>query len=142
MDAQIMKQTCMAAIECFNDPQRRAAYFEILYDDDVVLHGYTPGPLQTKPAARAFYEQIFEAFPDAHVLTDAMHIDGDYLTCRFRFAGTHVGDFLAVPGTGKSFEIPGITVLRFGDSRCVERWSVADFLGLLTQVGALAAVSG
>ncbi len=138
MDAQTIKQTGLAAIECFNDPQRRARYFEILYDDDVVLHGYTPEPLEGKPAARAFYDQIFAAFPDAHVTTDAMHVDGDHLTWRYRFAGTHVGDFLGVPGTGRTFEIPGITVLRFGATRCVERWSVADFLGLLAQVGAVA----
>lgn len=65
-----------------------------------------------------------------------MYVEGDHLTWRFRFSGTHAGDFLGVPGTGKAFEIPGITVLQFGVTRCVQRWSVTDFLGLLTQVGA------
>jgi steroid delta-isomerase-like uncharacterized protein len=138
MDAQGMKQTGLAAIECFNDPTRRAEYFEVLYDQDVVLHGNTPDPLVGRSAVRAFYDQIWAAFPDARVSTEAMYVDADHLSWRFRFSGTHVGDFLGVPGTGKTFEIPGITVLRFGDTRCVERWSVADFLGLLVQVGALA----
>lgn len=136
MDSATMKQTGLDAIECFNDPQRRDEYFERLYDDAVVLHGYSPDPLVGMPAVRAFYDQIFSAFPDAHVTTDAMHTDGSFLTWRFRFAGTHTGEFLGVPGTGKTFEIPGITVLQFGDTRCVQRWSVADFLGLLMQVGA------
>lgn len=36
-----IKRTGLAAIECFNDPARRDHYFETLYDDDVVLYGYT-----------------------------------------------------------------------------------------------------
>jgi hypothetical protein len=142
MDAETMKKTGLAAIEYFNDPAGRAAYFDTLYEDDVVLHGYTPEPLGPKPAVIAFYDQIFAAFPDAHVFTDAMHVDGDVLTWRFRFAGTHEGEFLGVPGTGRPFEVPGITVLRFGASRCVERWSVTDFLGILVQVGAFGVVTG
>ncbi len=71
-----------------------------------------------------------------------MHVDGDTLTWRFRFAGTHEGTFLGVPGTGGRFEVPGITVLRFGASRCVERWSVTDFLGILMQVGAFGVAAG
>lgn len=136
MDAHTMKQTGLAAIECFNDPPRRADYFEILYDDDVILYGATPEPLESKAAVKAFYEQLFAAFPDARVSTDAMHVDGDYLTWRFRFTATHVGDFLGLPGAGKTFEIPGITVLRFGTTRCIERWTVADFLSMIFQVGA------
>jgi hypothetical protein len=34
-------------------------------------------------------------------------------------------------------EIDGITVLHFRDSRCIERWSSADFLSLLVQIGAM-----
>jgi predicted ester cyclase len=137
VDAQTMKRTGLTAIECFNDPARRAEYFDVLYDDAVALHGYTPEPLVGKPAVRAFYDQIWAAFPDAQVATDAMYVDGDHLTWRFRFGGTHAGDFLGVPGTGRSVEIDGITVLRFGSGRCVERWSVSDFLALLVQIGAL-----
>jgi predicted ester cyclase len=142
MDAQQMKETGLKAIEFFNDPTRRAEYFETLYDDDVVLHGYTPTPLTPKSAVVEFYRQIFVAFPDAHVHTDALLTDGDHLIWRFRFAGTHQGDFLGVPATGKPFEVPGMTILRFGASRCVERWSVTDFLGILAQVGALPTPEG
>ena len=135
-----MREIGLTAIAAFNDPQRRADYFDILYDDDIVLHGYTPQPIVGKAAVRGFYDQMFDAFPDAHVATEAMYVAGDHLRWRFRFAGTHRGDFLGVPGTGATFDIPGITVLRFGEARCVERWSVADFLGLLMQVGARVAV--
>lgn len=137
MTPEEMRGTGMRAIACFNDPARRDRYFEELYDDDVVLHGYTPEPIVGKPAVKAFYAPLFEAFPDCSVATEAMLVEGDQLAWRFRFSGTHEGGFQGVPPTGRRFDIPGITILRFGDRRCLERWSVADFLGLMIQIGAI-----
>lgn len=31
----------------------------------------------------------------------------------------------------------GITILRFEGGKCVERWSQADFLGLMRQLGVI-----
>ena len=42
-----------------------------------------------------------------------------------------------IPATGKRVSIAGITILRFGGGKVVERWSQSDFLGLLQQLGAL-----
>ena len=39
--------------------------------------------------------------------------------------------------TGVTIALPGITVLRFVGERCVERWSCADMLGVLVQIGAV-----
>lgn len=60
--------------------------------------------------------------------------------CRFVVTGKHTGPFQGMPPTGKEFTLPGITILRFSGERCVERWSQADFLGLLQQLGALPAL--
>ena len=53
--------------------------------------------------------------------------------------GIHNGPFLGVPAAGKSCALNGITILRFepGDRTVVERFSSADMLGLLVQMGAL-----
>ncbi len=139
MTPDAIRQTARDAIAAFNDPARRDEYFATLYDDDVVLHGYTPAPLAGRPAVRAFYDAIFAAFPDCRVDTRDLFVEGDHLTWRFGFSGTHEGDFMGVPASGRPFDIDGITILRFGDRRCVERWSVADFLTLMMQIGALPA---
>ena len=136
MTADEIKQTTAEAIRCFNDPSRRDAYFETLYEDDVLLHGYTAEPLTPKTVVKGFYQAFFEAFPDCRVDTEAMYVEGDVLTLRFRFSGTHQGVFRGIPPSGRRFSIAGITILRFGARRCVERWSVADFLGMMTQIGA------
>src|SRR5437763_17057692 len=54
-------------------------------------------------------------------------------------ATTHRGAFMGVPATGKRIEFGGITILQFRSGRCVERWSQADFLGVLQQLGAIPA---
>jgi hypothetical protein len=42
---------------------------------------------------------------------------------------------MGVPATGRDIALPGITILRFEGDRTVERFSQADMLGLLVQIG-------
>ena len=51
--------------------------------------------------------------------------------------GVHKGAFLGVPVTGKPYVLPGITIMRFGGNTVIERWSNADMLGVLVQIGAV-----
>jgi hypothetical protein len=44
---------------------------------------------------------------------------------------------MGVPATGRDIALPGITILRFEGDRTVERFSQADMLGLLVQIGAV-----
>lgn len=109
-----------------------------LYDDDIRLHGYTPEPMD-KAATRSFYEGIHVAFPGCRLAAEEVFADGDRLVCRFTLTGRHDGPFLGVPATGTDITLPGITILHFRDGRVVERWSAADMLGVLVQVGAVPA---
>ena len=106
-----------------------------LYTEDAVLYGYGLEP--GRAPLRQFYEGFLAAFPDTHIAIDDLLAAGDKVACRYRFSGTHRGDFMGVPATGRSVEIAGITVLRFVGGRCAERWAQADFLGLLQQLGAV-----
>lgn len=139
MDRHAMREVAERAIAAFNDPARREEYFTTLYDDDVVLHGYAPVPLEGRDAVRAFYQPILDAFPDCRVTIEQALAEGDRLALGYRFAGTHQADFQGVPATGRPFDIGGMTILRFGGRRCVERWAVADFLSLMIQIGAIPA---
>jgi predicted ester cyclase len=53
--------------------------------------------------------------------------------------GRHVAGSWGVPATGRVIALPGITILRFEGDRTVERFSQADMLGLLVQIGAVPA---
>lgn len=107
-----------------------------LYDDGVTLHGYAPEPMD-KVAVRGFYEQIFAGLPGSQIELLDTFGSGDRIVTRFVQRGRHGGELLGVPATGRDVEVNGITILRFRDGRVVERWAVADMLGVLVQVGAV-----
>jgi predicted ester cyclase len=65
--------------------------------------------------------------------------DGDVCAIRFTMTGRHVQEFMGVPATGTPIILPGITILHFRGDRVIERFSQADMLGLLVQVGAVPA---
>jgi predicted ester cyclase len=109
-----------------------------LYRDDIRLHGYAPEPMG-KAEARGFYEATFAAFGSPQLDFHEVLWGGDACTVRFTMSGTHVGDLLGVPATGTEVAMPGITILHFEGDQVVERFSQADMLGFLIQVGALPA---
>ena len=109
-----------------------------LYGEGIRLHGYTPEPM-TKAAVESFYRSIFAAFGSPQLAFDEMLESGDSVTIRFTMTGTHVGEFMRVPPTGRAIALRGITILRFEGDTVIERWSSADMLGLLVQIGALPA---
>ena len=53
----------------------------------------------------------------------------------------HVDEFMGVPASGTAIALPGITILHFRGDRVIERFSQADMLGLLIQVGAVPALA-
>ena len=114
-----------------------AGYLQ-LYDPDVRLHGYS-GVEPGLDNVRRFYEGFWAAFPDSRLIFEDLFPYEDRVACRFVVRATHRGELMGVPATGKEIALPGITILRFAGERCVERWSQADFLGLLQQIGAIPA---
>lgn len=112
-----------------------------MYDETVQLHGYSPAPMD-KATVTGFYQGIWAAFaaggkPNPELEFHEVLEQGDLYCCRFTMSGIHQGEFLGVPATGRGYALAGMTILRFGPAgTLVERWSVADFLGLLMQLGA------
>ena len=61
--------------------------------------------------------------------------EGDKVVVRWTNSGSHVGNFLGIPPTGKNFTIAGIDIYRMKDDRMAEHWHVIDQLALLHQLG-------
>lgn len=106
-----------------------------LYRDDIRLYGYSPVPMG-RGEVEAFYRGIFAAFGSPQLVFHDVIEAGTSVTIRFTMTGTHVGEFMGVPATGRAIALPGLTILRFDGSAVGERWSCADMLGLLAQLGA------
>lgn len=114
-----------------------------LYDSTIKLHGYAPEPFD-KAAVTGFYQMIWSSLstpgrPNPQLDFYEILADQNLYCCRFAMSGTHSGAFMGVAATGRTYTLPGITIMRFGADRktVVERWSSADMLGLLVQLGAM-----
>jgi predicted ester cyclase len=112
-----------------------------VYDDGVRLHGYAPEPMD-KTGVRDFYSMILRAFPGSQLTLDEELVDGERVALRFTQRGVHEGEFMGLAATGRAFALTGQTVLHFAHGRVIERWSTADMLGLLGQLGAMPAPPG
>jgi steroid delta-isomerase-like uncharacterized protein len=80
-------------------------------------------------------------FPDIHFDVEDMIAEGDKVVSRYTVTGTHQGEFMGIPATGKPVKITTIWIHRLADGRIVEGrdWGEWDRLSLLEQLGALSA---
>ena len=134
MSTEDNKAILQRAMDNFTKGNRDA--YLALYDANCVLHGYGLAGIES---IKQFYHGFWTAFPDAHLTSEDMIAEGDKVACRFVLHATHQGEFMGVPATGKRVTFTGTTILRFAGGKCVERWSNADFLGLMQQLGAIPA---
>jgi predicted ester cyclase len=68
------------------------------------------------------------------VSTDDVVVSGDRVAVRWTAIGTHQGDQLGVPATGKQVRLTGIDILRIEDGRLVERWGETNGLEMMQQI--------
>ena len=81
-------------------------------------------------------EMMYAAFPDGkHTIDETLEI-GDRVVLRGSWAGTHTGDFMGMPPTGKEITITFMNFDRFADGKLVEHRAEVDMFGLMQQLGA------
>lgn len=95
--------------------------------------GLPPGPAGVKVIATMFRS----AFPDYQMVLEEVLAENDRVVGRFKQSGTHLGDFMGIPPSGKRMEITEIGILRVSNGQVVESWYEADMLSLMRQIGAV-----
>ena len=105
--------------------------------DEFVEHDETPGLEPSKEEVKQLFRMYRAAFPDLRMEAEDVLVSGDKVVARVRVTGTHQGEFMGMPATGKSADVRLIDIIRFGeDGLARERWGLFDALGLMQQLGA------
>ena len=107
---------------------------------DFVNHGAgLPPELATGPeGAKRFAQAIRAGFGDeVNISHEDVIVHGDRVVIRWTAWGTHKGDLLGVPATGKQLKITGIDIFRVKDGKLAELWQNWDQLQMLQQAGAV-----
>ncbi|HEX9341629.1 MAG TPA: ester cyclase [Thermoplasmata archaeon] len=103
--------------------------------ENFVDHNPPPGATPGREGSKQTFQMIRAAFPDGLTTIDDIIAEGDKVVVRATMTGTHQGDFMGIPATGKPVKITGIDVMRFEQGQAVERWGEWDTAGLMQQLG-------
>jgi len=110
--------------------------FGDLLADDFVEHEETPGLAPTKDGVKAFFRMQIAAFPDLRLHVEDILTSGDKAVARARITGTHRGELMGIPPTGKAIDVPLIDIVRFSDDGLArEHWGVFDAMAMMQQLG-------
>jgi steroid delta-isomerase-like uncharacterized protein len=111
--------------------------FGELLADDFVEHEELPGGDPTREGVKAFFRMQIAAFPDLAMTPQDVIDGGDKVVARVRFTGTHQGEFMGMPATGRSVDVQVIDIMRCADDGLVhEHWGVFDAMAMMRQLGA------
>ena len=83
--------------------------------------------------AKAFYA----AFPDLKQTIDDAFAEGEKAVLRFTITGTHQGELMGLPPTGKQVAVSGIAMFHIVGGTVAELHEIFDQMGLMQQIGAM-----
>jgi predicted ester cyclase len=82
---------------------------------------------------------IIAGVPDLKVTAEDVFVsaDGSRVVGRYRYEGTHTGNLLGYPATGRPFVMRSIDIWRVEHGRFVEHWDEINTLEVFIQIGAV-----
>ena len=101
---------------------------------DIELPTVAPMADPTVQGLKQLNESLRKGIPDAKAEIVELVASGDWVAARLRWTGTHTGEFLGLPPSGKTFSIIEIEIVKCQDGRIVDLRNVLDIASLLEQL--------
>jgi steroid delta-isomerase-like uncharacterized protein len=119
--------------------QRQLDRAEEFVAPDFLDHAPLPGQAPGLDGARRKWAMYLNAAPDLRVTIEDLVAEDDRVGVRRSYAGTHRGELLGIPATGKQVRIGSISIFRLAEGKIVENWEQLDLLTLMQQLGVIPA---
>jgi steroid delta-isomerase-like uncharacterized protein len=135
-----MAQDNRAVLDRINEEAFRQGNTEVideLVSDDFVEHNPMPGIEGTREGFKQMVAGLHQAFPDFDTQVQDQIAEGDKVVERWTAGGTHQGEFMGIPATGRHIEIEGMDISRLADGRIVEHWTQMDAMAMMQQLGVI-----
>ncbi|MGE5273125.1 MAG: ester cyclase [Verrucomicrobiota bacterium] len=108
-----------------------------LLSDDFVEHEDFPGIPPTREGVKQTFAMFYAAFPDIHFQVEDLLAEGDLVAARVTVTGTHQGEFMGIPATGRSVEVAAMDFVSFREGKATAHWGISDMVSLLRQLGVM-----
>ena len=143
MTSSAVQQDLRALLQRFIDDVINAqdldgALVEIVAENFVELNPL-PGQGPGRAGLADVLAMMFTGFPDLRWTLHDTLVEGDRVMGFSTWTGTHEGEFMGIPATGRTATIQAWTIDRFRDGIFVESRIIMDVAGLLGQLGVLPA---
>ena len=97
--------------------------------------------LRGREALKQLVKMYKVAFPDLRFTVEDQVAEGDKVVTRWSSEGTHKGELMGIPPTGKhAAHVTGISIDRYSGGKFVEGWTNWDTLGLMQKLGVIPAL--
>jgi steroid delta-isomerase-like uncharacterized protein len=111
---------------------------EIVESDFIELDPL-PGQRQGREGLKEVIGMMRAAFPDIRWVTDETVAAGEKVVTRFTWTGTHRGDFLGIPATGRKVAVRGVVIDRLNAGKMADSRILMDTFGMMQQLGVIPA---
>jgi steroid delta-isomerase-like uncharacterized protein len=102
---------------------------------DTVDHELPPGFPAGREGTKAFLGVFLNAFPDTNMTVEDQIAEGAMVVTRWVATGTHTGELMGIPATGKKVKVEGVDIHRVSGGKIVEHWGQFDQMGMMQQLG-------
>jgi steroid delta-isomerase-like uncharacterized protein len=113
--------------------------FDLFVDENYVENEPIPGQGPGREELKKAYVVFNGPFPDLEYVFEDLIAEGDLVFGRGVISGTHKGDFMGVPATGKKIRWTGTRLFRLQNGQVMEGWINVDMMGMMQQMGVIPA---
>ena len=99
--------------------QKKPAALESYFSPNLTDHALPPMLPPGLEGRKMFYGAFVAAFPDIHLRITELVAEGSKLVTSWTAHGTHQGELMGIPPTGKSVTVSGIAIDRFENGQSV-----------------------
>lgn len=110
------------------------ACLELTNPDLIINLAELPEPLHGRDIWRQGAAMFRRAFPDLHAEIEDILGSGDRVAVRLRMSGTHRGEYLGIPATGRRVSYVSHEFYRVQAGLIAEEWICSDMASLLRQI--------
>ena len=108
------------------------SFVDRIFDSNYIQH--VPG-VPASMSVKQIFAALRAGIPDFQTTIEDLIAEGDRVAVRISWQGTHKGELMGIPPTGKHVKVTEMQIYRMTNGKIVERWVESDVLGMMQQLG-------